>query len=107
MNYRIIAVDFDGTLFEDKYPEIGEPNKKLIAYLKERQLDGDKLILWTCRSGTDLEMAVNKCLKHNLIFDAVNDNLPEPIKKFGNNSRKIFVHEYIDDKKHMASLYEV
>lgn len=37
MDFNIIAVDFDGTLCENKWPEIGEPNKELIAYLKKRQ----------------------------------------------------------------------
>ena len=27
---RVIAVDFDGTLCENKYPKIGEPNRELI-----------------------------------------------------------------------------
>ena len=47
---NIIAVDFDGTLCTNKYPDIGEPNKNLIAYLKKRQSNGDKLILWTSRN---------------------------------------------------------
>lgn len=103
MNFKIIAVDFDGTLFEDKWPEIGEPNKELIEYLKIRQALGDKIILWTCRCGKDLINAVEKCEKHELIFDEVNENLPEAIEKFGNNSRKIFAHEYIDDKNICAN----
>lgn len=45
MDFNIIAVDFDGTLCENKWPEIGEPNKELIAYLKKRQTAGDKLVL--------------------------------------------------------------
>jgi hydroxymethylpyrimidine pyrophosphatase-like HAD family hydrolase len=39
MDFNIIAADFDGTLCENKWPEIGEPNKELIAYLKERRRD--------------------------------------------------------------------
>jgi hypothetical protein len=100
VNYKVIAVDFDGTLFEDKWPEIGEPNTALIDYLKKRQEQGDKLILWTCRCGDDLDAAVKKCEAHGLIFDAVNENLPEAIEIFGNDSRKIFAHEYIDDKNY-------
>ena len=45
MDFKIIAVDFDGTLCENKWPEIGEPNKELIAYLKEQKEAGVKLIL--------------------------------------------------------------
>ena len=36
---NIIAVDFDGTLCENKFPEIGEPNKPIIDYLKKKQND--------------------------------------------------------------------
>lgn len=50
MDNKIIAVDFDGTLCENQWPEIGEPKKEVITYLKERQTAGDKLILWTCRA---------------------------------------------------------
>ena len=74
MKNKIIAVDFDGTLCENRYPEIGEPNEELIKYLIKRQVDGDKLILWTCRCGDILEQAVNWCHDHGLVFDAVNDN---------------------------------
>ena len=51
MENKIIAVDFDGTLCENRYPEIGKPNEKVINYLIKRQKEGDKLILWTCRCG--------------------------------------------------------
>lgn len=45
-----------------------------------------------------MEEAVEACKKQGLIFDAVNDNLPEVKKVFGNNSRKIVASEYWDDK---------
>ncbi len=50
MKQNIIAVDFDGTLCENKWPEIGMPNEELIEYLKKRQTNGEKLILWTSRN---------------------------------------------------------
>ena len=98
MSY-IIAVDFDGTLCENKYPEIGEPNNALIEYLKMRQKmsNNNKLILWTCRVGDRLEQAIDWCRDHGLIFDAVNQNLPEIVENFGGDCRKVFAHEYIDD----------
>lgn len=62
MNEQIIAVDFDGTLCENKWPEIGEPNTNLIGYLIEmRKSFGAKIILWTCRVGEMLDKAVNWC----------------------------------------------
>ena len=59
MNYRIIAVDFDGTLCYSNWPELGEPNIPLIEYLLTQKKSGDKLILWTCRAGEALERAIS------------------------------------------------
>lgn len=98
MNYRIFAVDFDGTLCENNWPEIGKPNKELIKYLKKAQANGDKLILWTSRNEELTQKAVDWCKKQGLIFDAVNENLPESIEHFGGDSRKIYATDYIDDK---------
>ena len=98
MKQNIIAVDFDGTLCENKWPEIGMPNEELIEYLKKRQANGEKLILWTSRNEEQTKEAVEWCKKYGLIFDAVNDNLPEIMEAFGGNCRKIFANEYIDDR---------
>ena len=97
---KIIAVDFDGTLFDTEWPSIiKEPNCKLIDWLISRRVYcGDRIILWTCRCGKDLEVAVEACAKQGLIFDAINENLPDMIEKFGGDSRKIFADIYIDDK---------
>lgn len=98
MDYTIIAVDFDGTLCYSNWPELGEPNRPLIEYLRAQQKSGNKLILWTCRAGEALEKAVSWCKDQDLTFDAVNDNLPEVIEMYGNNSRKITCDYYIDDR---------
>lgn len=93
----IYAVDFDGTLCESKWPGIGAPNIKLIQHLIRKQKEGAKIILWTCRIGERLQEAVDWCADLGLVFDAVNDNLPENIEKYGNNPRKIWATCYIDD----------
>lgn len=96
---KIIAVDFDGTLCENKYPEIGRLNAVLLFQLKKRKYEeGCKLILWTCRTGKLLDDAIEWCKAHGLVFDAVNQNLPEIIDSFGSDTRKIFADEYIDDR---------
>ena len=96
---RIIAVDFDGTLAGDEvWPEVGEPNLELIEQLKVRRVMGDKLILWTCRNGEALDVAVAWAAEQGLTFDAVNDNLPDVVAAYGHNSRKISCDYYIDDK---------
>ena len=97
-DYKIIAVDFDGTLCYSNWPDLGEPNVRLIEYLKSFRKTGNKLILWTCRAGEALDRAVSWCREHELEFDAVNDNLPEIVALYGNNSRKITCDYYIDDR---------
>lgn len=95
---KIIAVDFDGTLCENKWPDIGAPNKELIDYIKNEQEHGARIILWTCRVGDILDEAVKWCFDLDLLFDAVNENVPEQIELFGGDARKIFATEYIDDR---------
>lgn len=94
----IFAVDFDGTLCDDQWPEIGKANHNLIHYLKIARLKGHKLILYTMREGSALDQALGWCEAMGLQWDAVNDNLPEMIERFGNNPRKIFADRYIDDR---------
>ena len=57
MKQNIIAVDFDGTLCENKWPEIGMPNEELIEYLKKRQANGEMRSrpkrLWSGVKNTD------------------------------------------------------
>lgn len=105
IDHEIYAVDFDGTLCENKYPEIGEPNKKLIEYLKQKQDKGVKLILWTCRVEERLYEAIDWSKKHGLIFDFINENDPSAIEAFGGDTRKIFAHRYIDDNAVFPSVY--
>lgn len=98
----IYAVDFDGTLCESRFPEIGSPNMHLIEWLIEFRKAGNKVILWTNRVGHLLDNAVNWCAAHGLEFDAVNDNLPEVVELYkdlnGNSpSRKITADIFIDD----------
>lgn len=102
----IYAIDFDGTLCVDTYPEIGKPRLGVIEFVKAAQRGGDRFILWTCRSGRELEAAVAWCVVHGLTFDAVNDNLPENIARHGNNCRKVYADRYIDDRNLIIDLPE-
>ena len=95
---RIIACDFDGTLCENKFPEIGAPNKEIISRLIDEQKNGAKIILWTCRAEAQVLEAVNWCAEQGLVFDAVNDNLEHVKQYFGSNPRKIYATEYWDDR---------
>ena len=101
-NYKIFAIDFDGTLCENKWPDIGKPHTEMINFMKKLRKKGHKVILWTCRDGETLEKALEWCSKRGLIFDAVNDNIEESKNFFGGNSRKISADYYIDDKAYNA-----
>ena len=92
-----IAVDFDGTIVEHEYPRIGK--EKLFAFqtLKELEKKGARLILWTFRTGNELNDAVEFCRENGIEFYAVNKNYPEEV--FDETvSRKIDADIYIDDK---------
>lgn len=96
---RIIAVDFDGTLCENRYPDIGEPNNDIIDRIKKCQMKGDRIILWTCRCDEALDAAVRWCAeRHGLIFDAINENIPGVVAAYKSDSRKICADLYIDDR---------
>lgn len=94
----IIAVDFDGTLCENMWPEIGEPNQPVIDYIKRRKSEGAKIILWTCRVGKDLQNAIIWSKWQGIEYDAVNENVPEVLEAFEHHGRKIYADEYIDDR---------
>ena len=92
-----IAVDFDGTIVEHEYPRIGK--EKLFAFLTLKELNkkGARLILWTFRSGKELEEAVEFCRQNGVEFYAVNKNYPEEVMN-ESVSRKIDADIFIDDK---------
>ena len=95
----ILAVDFDGTLVENQFPGIGEPDHVIAGAVRAYQEMGWKIILWTCRTDEMLQDAVDFCKEQlGIEFDAVNDNLPEVQQYFGGNTRKVFANLYWDDR---------
>lgn len=106
-NTKVIAIDFDGTLFTNKWPEIGEPVDFVIRQAKREQEAGAKLILWTNRTGDLLDAAIKACESVGLHFDAVNESLPEWVEHFGTDPRKIGASEYWDDKAVTPGMIEL
>jgi len=94
----IIAVDFDGTIVEHKYPAIGKELPFAFETLKGMQREGHLLILWTYRGGKELEEAVEYCKKKGIEFYAVNKSYPEEILDEKTTSRKINADLFIDDR---------
>lgn len=93
----IIAVDFDGTIVEHRYPAIGPVRPFAFETLLALKAKNHRLILWTHRSGDLLDEAVEFCHENGLTFYAVNKNYPEE-KWFEHDSRKILADLYIDDR---------
>ena len=95
---KAIAIDFDGCLCDNAYPEIGAPHWGVISRAKMEQQAGAGLILWTCREGQLLQEAVDACASWGLHFDAINESLPSWIAAFNNAPRKVGASEYWDDR---------
>lgn len=97
----IIAVDFDGILCENRFPDIGEPNYDAVSAVRQLIDAGHEVILWTSRVDQELTNAVEWCEERGLHFCAINENAPsniqQYIEKYPNGTRKIFADIYIDD----------
>ena len=94
----IIAVDFDGTIVEDKYPQIGKERPFAVATLKQLMKDGHYLILWTVRKGEKLDDAVKWCEDRGIRFFAVNKDYAYDELDQLHHSRKIKADLFIDDR---------
>jgi hypothetical protein len=93
-----IAVDFDGTIVEHKYPEIGKEILFAFETLRALQKQKHQLILWTYRSGRELEEAVEFCRRNGVEFYAINASYPEEEFDEEYDSRKIDADIFIDDR---------
>ncbi len=93
-----IAVDFDGTIVEHKYPAIGKELPFAIATLRKLAEGGHHIILWTVREGKLLDEAVEYCRKNGLEFYAVNSEYPDASWSGKGVSRKVTADIYIDDR---------
>ena len=95
----IIAIDFDGTIVEHKYPAIGAELPFAIDTLIKLKEEGHRLILWTVREGRLLDEAVTFCRERGLEFYAINRDYPEEEKGRNNHfSRKLKADLWIDDR---------
>ena len=93
-----IAVDFDGTIVEHRYPEIGREIPFATDTLKILIKEGHRLILWSVREGKLLDEAVEWCRERGVEFYAVNKDYPEEGREDRNYSRKLKVEMFIDDR---------
>lgn len=105
----LIAIDFDGTIVDHRFPDVGDPVPGAIEWMKRFQAAGAQLILWTMRSdkrgdaigplgvGPDhdyLQDAVDYCRASGVTFWSVNGNREQ---SSWTDSPKAYAHLYIDD----------
>ena len=95
----LIAVDFDGTIVEHRYPHIGKEIPFAVKTLIKLQEEGHQLILWSVREGRLLDEAVEWCKAKGLEFYAVNSNYPdENVDRDAIRCRKLRADYFIDDR---------
>ncbi len=95
---RVIAIDFDGTIVKNKWPEIGKLRflaKPVIKWLQKR---GHELVLFTCREGQLLNDACNFIKANKIEIRWINENTKDRIEEYGGDCRKISADLYLDDK---------
>jgi len=95
----IIAIDFDGTIVMDRFPDIGEMIPGAKEIINSFFEDGHRIIIWTSRTGIELARAIEWLAKSGIKYHLVNESCPENTKKYGGrDTRKIYADIYIDDK---------
>jgi len=96
----IIAIDFDGTIVDDQFPEIG----KLIPGAKENinklYSEGYEIIIWSCRNGINKAKAIEWLVKNGIKFHRFNESSYHNLKEHDfKDTRKVFANMYIDDRQ--------
>ena len=98
MKSKILAVDFDGTMVEDKYPQVGKPMLFAVETLHKLHNEGYQIVLWTYRSGKALEDAIEFCKKNKIELSGINNSYMNEEFDEKTQSRKINADYFIDDR---------
>jgi len=95
------AIDFDGTIAETDFPIIIQPIPEALQFIAECRSRGVAVILWTCRTGWQLDDALVWCSQNRIRFDAVNCNLDD----WQDNFRRLFPDVPTDCRKISADIH--
>jgi len=94
----IIAIDFDGTIAELAWPEVGALKKDADTYINMLYNKGHTIIIYTCRTGKYEGMAQDFLDQNNIKYHYINTNDPDLVKFYKQDCRKISADIYVDDK---------
>lgn len=95
-----LAIDFDDTIVNSKWPDIGELKPFAKEVINELYNDYNcDIIIWTCRENKELQDVYEFLNKNDIKYTTINENTPAIIKCWSNlNCRKVFADLYIDDR---------
>lgn len=98
--YKFLACDFDGTIVGHEFPDIGDPEKNTISYLRKFWNESiyNRVIIWTCRGGNYIAEMTEWLRTNDVPYDYINEN---PLCDYG--SPKIFANKYLDDRNILLS----
>lgn len=101
----IIAIDFDGTIVEDRYPEIGKLIGGAREVINKLYDEGYEIIIWSCRARVGKARAIEFLAKNGIKYHRFNESSPANLKQYNNvDTRKVYADLYIDDKGLMKPL---
>lgn len=90
----IVAVDFDGTVVQHRYPELGDDIAYAVDGLNMLHECGCRIVLWTMRDKQELQDAIDWYAHHGVPLWGHNTN---PEQQHWTSSPKAYAQLYIDD----------
>jgi len=96
---QVIAIDFDLTICDSKYPLLGDRIKGAKKYINKLHAEGYGIVINTCRTDTEAHMAIEWLDDHGINYHYFNCNFPYRIDQYRQDCRKISADLYIDDKQ--------
>jgi len=92
----VLAIDFDGTIVQDAYPNIGKLKPFASSIIRFLYYDYNcEIVIWTCRSGKEEIDCENFLIENNIPFTTINKNTPSVIARWNNDdSRKVYADIY-------------
>jgi len=94
----VISIDFDGTIVEDEYPNIGDSIDGARYVINHWYNIGCWIIINSCRYGIYECDMISWLNKNNINYHTLNENLQWRIEMHNGNPRKIGADFYIDNK---------
>lgn len=104
-SHPVIAVDFDGTLVKDQFPDLGTPFTEGINTVNAMIEKGYEIVIWTARK--ELKSVIEHLKNHGLNTDKVkiNTHADYMLKRYDSQGIKIGASIYIDDRGYNAPIF--